>query len=206
MIPGMRAVHLIACCLLPGLIALSAAPVPSTDWASTVDPLPSPAGPDSGQPRLSVHAGGTILSWVERTGSGAVLRFSRLTANGWGPPRQVAAGNDWFVNWADVPSVVQLANGTLVAHWLQKSGPGTYAYDVRLAYSKDDGKSWSPSFTPHHDGTQTEHGFASLFDSPAGGLGVVWLDGRAMRWRPAPTRAPGTCRCASPPSDATGSR
>lgn len=181
MIPGMRAVHLIACCLLPGLIALSAAPVPSTDWAPPVDPLPSPAGPDSGQPQLSVSSAGTILSWVERTGSRAVLKFSRRTPNGWESPREVAAGTDWFVNWADVPSVVQLDDGTLAAHWLQKSGPGTYAYDVRLAYSRDDGKTWSPSFTPHHDGTQTEHGFASLFTVPAGGLGVAWLDGRAMK-------------------------
>lgn len=36
-------------------------------------------------------------------------------------------GKDWFVNWADVPSAIRLANGTLVGHWLQKSGPGTSA-------------------------------------------------------------------------------
>jgi hypothetical protein len=35
--------------------------------------------------------------------------------------------------------------------------------------------------TPHRDGTKTEHGFASLFQMPAAGLGVVWLDGRAMK-------------------------
>ena len=50
---------------------------------------------------------------------------------------------------------------------------------MRLSYSTDDGKTWSPSFTPHHDGTPTEHGFASLF--PIGdGFGLVWLDGRNM--------------------------
>ena len=71
-------------------------------------------------------------------------------------------------------------SGAIVAHWLQKSGPSTYAYDVRLSHSTDDGKTWSPSFLPHHDGTQTEHGFASLF--PMGdGFGLVWLDGRAMK-------------------------
>ena len=35
--------------------------------------------------------------------------------------------------------MLRLDDGTLAAHWLQKSGPETYAYDVRLAYSKDDG-------------------------------------------------------------------
>ena len=58
---------------------------------------------------------------------------------------------------------------------------GTYAYDVRLAYSKDEGRSWSPSFTPHTDGTRTEHGFASLFEMPGAGLRLVWLDGRATK-------------------------
>jgi hypothetical protein len=93
----------------------------------------------------------------------------------------VAAGSDWFVNWADVPSVIRLADGSIYGHWLQKSGVGTYAYDVRLARSSDDGRTFSTSFTPHRDGTQTEHGFASLFQMPGAGLGLVWLDGRAMQ-------------------------
>ena len=81
---------------------------------------------------------------------------------------------------------MRLPNGTIVGHWLQKSGPDTYAYDVRLSYSKDDGKTWSPSFIPHHDGTKTEHGFASLF--PLGdGLGAIWLDGRNMKRPPVTT-------------------
>ena len=45
------------------------------------------------------------------------------------------------------------------------------------------GKTWTASVTPHHDGTKTEHGFASLFQMPGAGagLGVVWLDGRNMK-------------------------
>lgn len=93
----------------------------------------------------------------------------------------MASGDNWFVNWADVTSVMRLDDGTLTAHWLQKSGGDPYAYDVRLSHSRDDGRTWVPSFTPHHDGTKTEHGFASLFEVPGGGLGVVWLDGRQMK-------------------------
>lgn len=77
--------------------------------------------------------------------------------------------------------MARLEDGTLVAHWLQKSGPDTYAYDVRLSHSRDDGKSWSSSFKPHSDGTKTEHGFATLFQMPGAGLGLVWLDGRNMK-------------------------
>ena len=147
----------------------------------SIESLPSPAGPNSAQPQLSTSSRGTILSWIEREGPKASLRFAERTKTGWSAPRTVAAGNDWFVNWADVPSVIRLSNGTLVGHWLQKSGADAYAYDVRLSYSKDDGKTWSPSFTPHTDGTKTEHGFASLFEMSGGGLGLVWLDGRAMK-------------------------
>jgi hypothetical protein len=97
----------------------------------------------------------------------------------------VASGRNWFVNWADVPSVLRLPSGAIVAHWLQKSAASTYAYDVRLSYSFDDGRTWAPSFTPHHDGTPTEHGFASLF--PVGdGFGLTWLDGRNMAVPPKP--------------------
>ena len=153
----------------------------AASWSSAIQSVPSPAGPNSAQPQLSSSARGVLLSWVDREGDKATLRFAERTATGWSAPRTVASGTDWFVNWADVPSVLRLDNGTLVGHWLQKSGADSYAYDVRLSYSQDDGKTWSPSFTPHDDGTKTEHGFASLFQMPGVGLGLVWLDGRATK-------------------------
>ena len=145
-----------------------------------VRPVESPAAPGSAQPQLTVSQRGVLLSWIERSGDSATLKFAERTSGGWSEPRTAASGTDWFVNWADVPSVIRLADNSLYAHWLQKSGPDTYAYDVRLARSIDDGKTWTPSFTPHHDGTKTEHGFASLFQMPGAGLGLIWLDGRAM--------------------------
>jgi hypothetical protein len=152
------------------------------DWSLNIQSIASPAAGESGQPHVSSSPDGLILSWIERSGQTATLKFATRAASGWSEARTVASGSDWFVNWADVPSVVRLADGTLAAHWLQKSGTGTYAYDVRLSFSADDGKTWTKSITPHHDGTQTEHGFASLVQmpSPGGGLGIVWLDGRAM--------------------------
>jgi hypothetical protein len=167
--------------LLAAVATLAAQGSPATSWAPAIERLSSPAGPNSAQPQLSSSARGLLLSWIERDAQKATLRFAERTGDGWTAPRDVASGTDWFVNWADVPSVVRLASGELVAHWLQKSGPDTYAYDVRLSYSKDDGKTWSASFTPHSDGTKTEHGFASLFQMPGAGLGLAWLDGRAMK-------------------------
>jgi hypothetical protein len=171
--------------ILAPVVAITAVPAQAPDkaisWSPTVMRVQTPAAPESAQPQLSTSDRGVILSWIERQGQKATLRFSERTPTGWSTPRVAASGSDWFVNWADVPSVIRLANGTLVAHWLQKSGPDTYAYDVRLSHSKDEGKTWSPSFTPHTDGSKTEHGFASLFQMPGAGLGLVWLDGRAMK-------------------------
>ena len=151
------------------------------NWTLDVTPLPSPAAANSAQPQLSAQGNRVVLSWVERSGDHATLRFSERTDTGWTDPRTAASGANWFVNWADVPSVVRLEDGDLAAHWLQKSASSTYAYDVRLSLSKDDGRTWSTPGTPHHDGTKTEHGFASLFQMPGAGLGLIWLDGRQMK-------------------------
>ncbi|MBY0493871.1 MAG: glycoside hydrolase [Cyanobacteria bacterium] len=165
--------------------ALLAVTVTSGTTAQSIDgtiaAVASPAGPSSAQPQLTVSARGVLLSWIERTGDVAALKFSEWKGGAWTAPRTVSSGRDWFVNWADVPSVIRLADGSLYGHWLQKSGPDTYAYDVRLARSTDDGQTWTPSFTPHDDATKTEHGFASLFQMPGAGLGLIWLDGRAMK-------------------------
>jgi hypothetical protein len=151
-----------------------------TTFAFAPQAVTTPAAANSAQPQLSVSPRGVLVSWIERNGDLATLRFAERTPSGWTPARTIASGRDWFVNWADVPSALRLPSGAIVAHWLQKSGPSTYAYDVRLSHSTDDGKTWSPSYLPHSDGTKTEHGFASLF--PMGdGFGLVWLDGRAMK-------------------------
>ncbi len=144
--------------------------------------LPSPASSFSGQPNLTVAANGRVyLSWIDRLEGGRVaLRFATKEANGWAAPRTVAEGTNWFVNWADFPSLLALPDGSLAAHWLAKSGAGTYAYNVHIARSFDGGKTWGKPFTPHRDGTQTEHGFVSLLPTGKSTFTAIWLDGRAM--------------------------
>jgi hypothetical protein len=130
---------------------------------------------------------GVLLSWVESTDTKAILKFAERTASGWSEPRTAASGEDWFLSWADVPSVMRLSDGTLFAEWLQATNPDIEAYDLRLSYSKDNGTTWARSFTPHHDGTKTQHGFASMFELPGSGVGIIWLDGRATETEPAST-------------------
>ncbi len=139
--------------------------------------VPSPAGPNSGQPRLSTDGEEALLSWVEEGAEAAVLRFSWWNGGGWSEPIAAAQGEDWFVNWADTPGVVPLGGGRLAVHYLQRTGEDTYAYGVRAVRSDDGGRTWSPPVAPHRDGTPTEHGFVSALPTREG-VRLVWLDGR----------------------------
>ena len=149
--------------------------------ALVVREVESPAGAESREPELSAAPGGrVILSWVEKAGEKRyALRFATREAAGWSEARTAAEGENWFVNWADFPSVVELSDGSLAAHWLVRSGKGTYAYDVNVSRSADGGRTWGAAVVPHTDRTETEHGFVSLLALPGGRLGVVWVDGRA---------------------------
>src|SRR5688500_16551623 len=145
--------------------------------------MESPAGVDSREPEMNATADGRIvMSWVEKIGEKRyALRMSIRDQNGWSQARTVSEGENWFVNWADFPSVIALRDGSLAAHWLVKSGAGTYAYNVNISRSSDSGKTWSKPIIPHRDNTQTEHGFVSLIPLADGRLGAVWLDGRNMK-------------------------
>ena len=163
------------------LVALIGCSAPPVDRPLAVHEIASPAGPGSGEPNLAVAPDGRILlSWIEAAGDGGnTLRFSSLEGDGpWSAPRTIATGRDWFVNWADFPALAATTDGTMFAHWLAKSGPSTYAYDVRVSSSRDGGATWSSPIVPHRDRTQTEHGFVSMTPWSAGQLGMVWLDGR----------------------------
>ncbi len=150
----------------------------------------NPSGPGSQAPNLAVGLDGTVyLSWVEPKDDGHALRFSTWRDGRWTKPKTVAEGVDWFVNWADFPSMAALGDGTLAAHWLVRSGGPSYAYDVYLSISSNGGDSWSEPLRPHRDDTKTEHGFVSLVPSPEGHFDVIWLDGRKTAETPRGTTA-----------------
>lgn len=142
--------------------------------------IESPAAIGSAEPNLYASGDGRVfLSWIEPAGEkGHAFRFANRKGAKWSEPRTIAEGTDWFVNWADFPSLVALPDASLVAHWLVKSGDGTYAYNINIARSNNDGRTWSKPSVPHRDGTQTEHGFVSMLPWAGGGAGIVWLDGR----------------------------
>lgn len=169
--------------LVLGVACTMASPALARSIA-TVGSFPSPAPPGSGEPRLTQGPGGAIaMSWIERrAATGHRLRWALWNGRRWSTPATIAAGDSFFVNWADFPSVRWLGGTRWAAHWLWKSGAGRYAYDVRISRSEDGGRTWSAPVTPHRDRTETEHGFVSLL-AESGDARAIWLDGRKFAGR-----------------------
>jgi peroxiredoxin len=127
-----------------------------------------------------------FLTWLQPLAGAPetmVLLFSRLEGESgssrWRQPTEITRSREFFANWADNPGVRRSADGTLTAHWLARSGPDTYAYDIHLARSSDGGHTWEPAGLLHHDGVSGEHGFVSTITDPQG-VRAFWLDGREM--------------------------
>jgi hypothetical protein len=152
-------------------------------WLGAPIEVATPAAVGARFPHLAVAPSGhpVVMSWLEPAAAAGEfrLRYAEWQPGGrFGAAVEVAAGQDWFVNWADFPSVVPTDHaGGLVAHWLQQKPGGIYAYDVMSRLSTDGGRTWSEPRSPHDDGTATEHGFVSLA-TVAGRPYAVWLDGR----------------------------
>ncbi len=143
------------------------------------DCLELPAG--SRFPRFGVGGGRLVLSYVmSDTVAGDRLFVREWSPDGWEADSLVASGRQWFVNWADYPSVKPLGD-SLFYHYLAYAGEGTYDYDVQYAIGK------AGTQVLHSDGIAAEHGFVSSAPLSDGSLQVTWLDGRHTK--PAPGAA-----------------
>jgi hypothetical protein len=166
------------------MLAIAACGKPSAPLLGALEPLDVTTADNVSGPRLSSGPDGRLtLSWMERRDDTAVLSFATLAEGGFSDPTTVATEGRMFVNWADLPSVLHVAGDHWVAHWLGYSADKTYSYDVVLAQSFDNGESWSAPMKTHTDGTQTEHGFVSMYRA-TDGVGLIWLDGRATPYKP----------------------
>lgn len=179
--------------ILPGVLALALlagcqqAPQPAstTDAAgNTLTQWPLPAAAGAAQPDLALAPDGRLLlSWIKPfDGSRHALQYTTFDAAGqwqWAP-KTIAVGASMVVNWADTPHVAATADGTVWAHWLQKTrgGDGAQAYDVVVTHSTDNGLNWSAPVRAHDDGKPVEHGFVSFWPAADNRLGLAWLDGR----------------------------
>ncbi|MFY0684402.1 MAG: exo-alpha-sialidase [Balneola sp.] len=148
----------------------------SSDQTYNVQEFQSPSGENASLPRLFTdNAGIVYMSWVESIDDTSKLYYSTLVQDNWSSPKMISESDNWFVNWADYPSVIGKDGKVLAAHWLNKSSGGTYAYNVEMASSKDN---WNNPIVPHSDNTPTEHGFVSMAPVSDSTFIGIWLDGR----------------------------
>jgi len=157
------------------LCAVALASVPATPVAQSapVTPLDTPAGAGSNTYGLTAGPNGqAYLIWIESAGTGEhTLKFSRFDGSAWQAPRDIARGNNWFVNWADHPSIAAMPDGSLLAHWLVNTGrkAGSYGYFIRVARSTDEGATWSTLF---EDGTKNVSDYAGFLTFSPGTQGA----------------------------------
>jgi len=140
----------------------------------------NPAETGSRFPNFYQDKSGTIyMSWLTSIEEEIyALRYSKYGDNGWEYPETVMVDTDFFVNWADFPSVVGTDGEAFAAHRLKQKEGGLYSYDVELLFRNSETGRWDQTVIPHRDETATEHGFVSLEPETDGSLFAIWLDGR----------------------------
>lgn len=166
----------------PLLITGLSATIPMTAIADVLqlEHTQAPVGPGAEEPMLSALSDGRLaMSWTEPDADGYAIKMAILDDLSWGNAQTIVRSDDLFVNWADFPSIIDLPDGTLAAHWLQGAEPYAYEYDLNIALSSDDGTTWSDTIVPHRDGTTSQHGFASMLPVADDQFLTIWLDGRA---------------------------
>ena len=160
----------------------------------------SPTGPGASGPALTRAEDGAVwLTWLEPRADGITAlrasKFNPVTAQ-WGKVREIAAGRDWFVNWADTPVFAAQPEGRLTAVWFVNNpasahdhGPAGHhgaGYQAWFSRSTNDGATWNEPARLTKESDQVE--FVSLQSLAYGWVLAVWLDGRGKTEADAPMR------------------
>lgn len=158
------------------LAGFACTPTEPTRPLSVID-IDSPAASHSGEPsffRTSANEVG--LSWLQKGDSANSLHYALYKQGRWTAPQTLVSGKGVLVNWADFPGI-QTNGKHWLAWFLQMNNPNTFAYDIMVMQSEDEGVTWTKPQRLHSDSTLTEHGFVSAVPA-TGGFQLMWLDGR----------------------------
>ncbi len=139
--------------------------------------VPNPAPPGSIQPNWAVAADGSVLlSWVEPSKDTYALRYAIRHGSAWGEARTIASGRNFWRHPAEIPGLLSMSDGMLLAHWVEK-GKGKDSSDAEDLYvsSSKDGIKWTAPAMAHHDHAAVQHGLASIVQSGPKEASVLWL-------------------------------
>ena len=88
-------------------------------------PLP-PISINSQYPNLTETDRGLAIIWYEPIGESHALKWSEFNGRSWSKPITITIGKEYFINWADFPSIFYNGRNHFVVHWLEKNGIGPY--------------------------------------------------------------------------------
>ncbi|MDP8990822.1 MAG: glycoside hydrolase [Acidobacteriota bacterium] len=139
--------------------------------------IPNPSGLGSLQASWSVTKDGSpLLSWIETEKDDSyTLKYAIRHGAAWTEPRTIAAHRQFFRHPAELPEVISLSEGTLVAHWVESPDDGS---DTEFSYVSvaHDGLKWSVPVIIHKDRSKVQHGLASIAASSDGEASILWLE------------------------------
>lgn len=139
-------------------------------------PVPNPATAGSLQPNWSVAADGSaLLSWVEPAkGGGYTLRYAKRNGAAWSEARTVVSGRPFWRHPAEVPGMISLSDGTLLAHWVEKGKDSSDEENIFVSSSRD-GIKWTAPAMAHKDHSPVQHGLVSIVASGPSEASLFWL-------------------------------
>ena len=131
---------------------------------------------ESGEPYLLKSNNNLYMSWTELKNDSVFLYEGKFENDQLVDKNLITKGIDWFVNWADFPSISHnKINDNMMSFNLKKSSEATFSYDINYHFKKND--KWINKNKLHNDNTFTEHGFVSIQPFKDGFI-ASWLDGR----------------------------
>jgi hypothetical protein len=145
-------------------------------FAQTLEQVaaPNPSVPGSIQPNWAVAADGSVLlSWVEPVKEGSYnLRYAVRKGGAWSEARTIAANRSFWRHPAEIPELLALSDGTLLAHWVEN---GKEEAEYIFVSSSKDGMKWTAPQMAHKDRAPVQHGLASIVASGPQEASILWL-------------------------------
>jgi hypothetical protein len=136
-----------------------------------LEPVANPSGPGSSQVNWSVtQDGNLLLSWVESD----VLKYSIRKGTQWSETRTIAAHRHFFHHPAELPEVIAMPGGSLLAHWIETPNTESETEFIYVSSSRD-GIKWTTPVMGHHDHSEVQHGLASMAPDGDKEASIFWL-------------------------------
>jgi hypothetical protein len=110
------------------------------------------------------------------------LRYAGRRGSGWSAARTIAAGRRFWRHPAEIPELISLSDGTLLAHW--EKGKDSSDAEYLFVSSSRDGLHWTEPQMAHKDRGPVQHGLASMVSSAPQEASLFWLQALKGRRRP----------------------